>query len=74
MSVKKVFLNTLKSVTDKKVFVDTLKFVTDMELKNSLSTILMLQDFYKKNSMIDEIDFLDLFFMLSIMDLYISNT
>ena len=58
----------------KKVFVDTLKFATDMELKNSLSTILMLQDFYKKNSMIDEIDFLDLFFMLSIIDLYISNT
>ena len=30
----------------KKVFVDTLKFATDMELKNSLSTILMLQDFF----------------------------
>ena len=55
MSVKKVFLNTLKSVTDKKVFVDTLKFATDMELKNSLSTILMLQDFF------------DLFFIQSII-------
>ena len=30
----------------KKVFVDTLKFATDMELKNSLSTILMLRDFF----------------------------
>ena len=30
----------------KKVFLDTLKSVTDMELKNSLSTILMLQDFF----------------------------
>ena len=49
MSVKKVFLNTLKSVTD-------------MELKNSLSTILMLRDFFY------------LFFIQSIMDLYIPNT
>ena len=46
----------------KKVFVDTLKFATDMELKNSLSTILMLQDFF------------DLFFIQSIMDLHITNT
>ena len=46
----------------KKVFVDTLKFATDMELKNSLSTILMLQDFF------------DLFFIQSIMDLQIPNT
>ena len=46
----------------KKVFVDTLKFATDMELKNSLSTILMLQDFF------------DLFFIQSIMDLHIPNT
>ena len=46
----------------KKVFVDTLKFATDMELKNSLSTILMLQDFF------------DLFFLQSIMDLHIPNT
>ena len=46
----------------KKVFVDTLKFATDMELKNSLSTILMLQDFF------------DLFFLQSIMDLSIPNT
>ena len=30
----------------KKVFLDTLKSVTDMELKNSLSTILMLRDFF----------------------------
>ena len=30
----------------KKVFLDTLKFITDMELKNSLSTILMLRDFF----------------------------
>ena len=29
----------------KKVFLDTLKSITDMELKNSLSTILMLRDF-----------------------------
>ena len=43
----------------KKVFLDTLKSVTDMELKNSLSTILMLRDFF------------DLFFIQSIMDLYI---
>ena len=43
----------------KKVFLDTLKFITDMELKNSLSTILMLRDFF------------DLFFIQSIMDLYI---
>ena len=49
MSVKKVFLNTLKSITD-------------MELKNSLSTILMLRDFF------------DLFFIQSIMDLHIPNT
>ena len=49
MSVKKVFLATLKSVTD-------------MELKNSLSTILMLRDFF------------DLFLIQSIMDLYIPNT
>ena len=46
----------------KKVFVDTLKFATDMELKNSLSTILMLQDFF------------DLFFIQSIMELHIPNT
>ena len=46
----------------KKVFVDTLKFATDMELKNSLSTILMLQDFF------------DLFFIQSIMDLHIPDT
>ena len=46
----------------KKVFLDTLKFATDRELKNSLSTILMLQDFF------------DLFILQSIMDLYISNT
>ena len=46
----------------KKVFIDTLKFATDMELKNSLSTILMLQDFF------------DLFFIQSIMDLHIPNT
>ena len=32
----------------KKVFLDTLKFITDMELKNSLSTILMLRDFLYK--------------------------
>ena len=46
----------------KKVFLDTLKFITDMELKNSLSTILMLRDFF------------DLFFTQSIMDLHIPNT
>ena len=46
----------------KKVFVDTLKFATDVELKNSVSTILMLQDFF------------DLFFIQSIMDLHIPNT
>ena len=46
----------------KKVFLDTLKSVTDMELKNSLSTILMLRDFFY------------LFFIQSIMDLYIPNT
>ena len=46
----------------KKVFLDTLKFITDMELKNSLSTILMLRDFF------------DLFFLQSIMDLSIPNT
>ena len=49
MSVKKVFLNTLKSITDR-------------ELKNSLSTILMLRDFFY------------LFFIQSIMDLHIPNT
>ena len=43
----------------KKVFDDTLKFVTDIEIRNSLSYIFMLQDFY------------DLFFRQSIMDLYI---
>ena len=43
----------------KKVFLDTLKSVTDMELKNSLSTILMLRDFF------------DLFFRRAIADLYI---
>ena len=46
----------------KKVFDDTLKFTTDMELKNSLSTILILRDFF------------DIFFRQSIMDLYIPNT
>ena len=46
----------------KKVFLDTLKSITDMELKNSLSTILMLRDFF------------DLFFKQSIMDLHIPNT
>ena len=46
----------------KKVFLDTLKSVTDMELKNSLSTILMLRDFFY------------LFFIQSIMDLHIPNT
>ena len=46
----------------KKVFDDTLKSITDMELKNSLSTILMLWDFF------------DLFFTQSIMDLHIPNT
>ena len=46
----------------KKVFLDTLKSITDMELKNSLSTILMLRDFF------------DLFFTQSIMDLHIPNT
>ena len=46
----------------KKVFLDTLKSITDMELKNSLSTILMLQDFFY------------LFFIQSIMDLHIPNT
>ena len=46
----------------KKVFVDTLKFATDMELKNSLSAILMLRDF------------LTYFFIQSIMDLHIPNT
>ena len=30
----------------KKVFLDTLKSITDTELKNSLSTILMLRDFF----------------------------
>ena len=74
MSVKKVFVDTLKSVTDKKVFVDTLKFATDRDLKKSLSTLIILQDFQKKISAIDEIEFIDLIFMLSIMDLYISNT
>ena len=49
-------------MSDKKVFVNTLKFATDMELKNSLSTILMLRDFF------------DLFFIQSIMDLHIPNT
>ena len=46
----------------KKVFLDTLKSITDMELKNSLSTILMLRDFF------------DLFFIQSITDLHIPNT
>ena len=46
----------------KKVFDDTLKFTTDMEIKNSLSIILMLRDFF------------DLFILQSIMDLYIPNT
>ena len=46
----------------KKVFLDTLKSITDMELKNSLSTILMLRDFF------------NLFFTQSIMDLHIPNT
>ena len=58
----------------KKVFVDTLKFATDRDLKKSLSTLIILQDFQKKISAIDEIEFIDLIFMLSIMDLYISNT
>ena len=35
-------------MTVKKVFLVTLKSVTDMELKNSLSTILMLRDFFTK--------------------------
>ena len=30
----------------KKVYVETLKFATDMELKNSLLSILMLRDFF----------------------------
>ena len=46
----------------KKVFLDTLKSITDTELKNYLSTILMLRDFF------------DLFFIQSIMDLHIPNT
>ena len=43
----------------KKVFLDTLKSVTDMELKNSLSYIFILQDYY------------DIFFRRAIADLYI---
>ena len=46
----------------KKVFLDTLKSITDTELKNSLSTILMLREFFY------------LFFIQSIMDLHIPNT
>ena len=55
----------------KKVFVHTIKFATDRDLKKSLSTLIMLQDFHKKISVNDEIDLLDLIFMLSIMELYI---
>ena len=55
----------------KKVFVDTIKFATDRDLKKSLSTLIMLQDFHKKFSVNDEFDLLEIIFMLSIMQLYI---
>ena len=32
----------------KKVFVDTIKFAIDRDLEKSLSTLIMLQDFHKK--------------------------
>ena len=54
----------------KKVFVDTIKFATDRDLKKSLSTLIMLQDFHKTIIVNDEIDLLDLIFMLIIMELY----
>ena len=46
----------------KKVFVDTIKFATDMELKNSLSTLIIYQGFLKKFKN-DGIDLLDLIFI-----------
>ena len=55
----------------KKVFVDTIKFATDRDLKKSLSTLIMLQDFHKKFSVNDEFYLLEIIFMLSIMQLYI---
>ena len=55
----------------KKVFVDTIKFATDRDFKKSLSTLIMLQDFHKKFSVNDEFDLLEIIFMLSIMQLYI---
>ena len=43
----------------KKVFDDTLKFTTDIEIRNALSYIFLLQDYY------------DIFFRRAIADLYI---
>ena len=53
MSVKKVFVDTINLATE---------LATDRDLKKSLSSILILQDFF------------DLFFLQSIMDLSIPNT
>ena len=55
----------------KKVFVDTIKFTTDRDLKKSLSTLIMLQDFHKKFCANDEFDLLETIYMISIMQLYI---
>ena len=46
----------------KKVFDDTLKFTTDIEIRNALSYIFILQDYY------------DIFFRRAIADLHIPNT
>ena len=56
----------------KKVFVDTIKFATDRDLKKSLSTLIMLQDFHKKFSVNDEFDLLEHnFYAKLLMQLYI---
>ena len=54
-----------------KLFVDTIKSTTDRDLKKSLSTLIMLQDFLKKFCANDKFDLLEQIYMISIMDLYI---
>ena len=49
----------------KEVFVDTMKFATDRDLKNSLSILILLKEFQKKIN--DDIDLLDIFYMLYVL-------
>ena len=49
----------------KEVFVDTMKFATDRDLKNSLSILILLKEFQKRIN--DDIDLLDIFYMLYVL-------